>query len=48
MDNKIKCRAENCKYHLANDDCNANKVAVGNPSACTSNETYCDTFVMKD
>jgi len=48
MDNKIKCRASNCKYHCENDDCTAAKVSVGNPSACTSNETYCDTFIMKN
>ena len=48
MDNKIKCRASKCKYHLENDDCKASNVSVGCPSACNSHETCCDTFEPKN
>lgn len=48
MENKIYCKACHCKYHNENDECVASKIMVGNPSACSSNETYCDTFVSKN
>ena len=48
MENKVYCKAQNCKYHNGKDECGATKIMVGNPSACTSCETCCDTFVAKN
>lgn len=48
MNNKISCKAHYCKYHCENDECKADKVSVGCPSASSSQETCCDTFVPKN
>ena len=48
METKIHCKAQKCKYHNMNNECEAPSITVGNASACTSCDTCCDTFVAKN
>lgn len=54
MDNSCKtescihCSVKNCVHHTTTNTCSAGMIKVGNSTACTCNETCCDTFKAKD
>ncbi|MBR4073308.1 MAG: DUF1540 domain-containing protein [Clostridia bacterium] len=43
----ISCSVKNCVYHTKEDTCSAGKIHVGNMTACTTGETFCDTFEVR-
>ncbi len=43
----VLCSVVNCRYHCNGDHCSADKINVGNPSACQCSETLCSTFEKK-
>ena len=48
METRIYCKANKCKYHTIDNECEAPSISVGNPSACSSCDTCCDTFIPKN
>ncbi|MBP3627063.1 MAG: DUF1540 domain-containing protein [Clostridia bacterium] len=43
----VACSVKSCVYHAENDMCMAGKIQVGNRTAQTESETYCDTYKNK-
>ena len=43
----IKCEVETCRYHTADNCCEAGKIVVGPHKAQSSGDTACNTFEQK-
>ena len=43
----VGCTVRDCKYHTAQNFCNASRITVENETAQRKGETFCSTFESK-